>query len=249
MIRKAWCLVLLPLALTACSDSAASEKNLSALDAELVGGADAGNSVDPALMSALEDQIMVDPALASQANGDSIRPPPQSYSAAVPAGGATEGGEAPGGEKLMRAPQPAAVTQCTTCPSSSQATTLGGLAARQKGATKGCAANVRYSAAWAQRLPAELPLHPRANVIEAAGADGDCALRVVNFTVAAPVQHVLDWYYTRAMRGGYTAEHQLSDAEHILGGTRKRDDSAYVLFITAREGGGTEVDMVVNRGG
>lgn len=249
MIRKAYGLALPLLALAACGGGEASDKTLATLDQELVGGADAANSADPALMSALEDQIMVDPALAAQANGDAIRPPARSYSAGVPVDGIVAGGQEPLGEKLMRAPQPVAVAQCTTCPSSNQATTLGGLAARQKGATKGCAANVRYSAAWAQRLPADLPLHPRANVIEAAGADGVCALRVVNFTVAAPVQHVLDWYYTRAMRGGYTAEHQLSDAEHRLGGTRDRDDSAYVLFITAREGGGTEIDMVVNRGG
>ena len=42
------------------------------------------NAADPALASALQDQIMVDPQLGRQANGDAIRPPGQPYSGGVP---------------------------------------------------------------------------------------------------------------------------------------------------------------------
>ncbi len=45
---------------------------------------ESGNAADPALASALQDQIMVDPQLGRRANGDAIRPPGQPYSGAVP---------------------------------------------------------------------------------------------------------------------------------------------------------------------
>jgi hypothetical protein len=50
------------------------------------------------------------------------------------------------------------------------------------------------------------------------------------------------------VRAGYSAEHQLDGAQHILGGTRGRDDGAYVLFLTPRKDGGTDVDLVANNG-
>jgi hypothetical protein len=55
-------------------------------------------------------------------------------------------------------------------------------------------------------------------------------------------------YYTKAVRGGYTAEHQVDGDEHILGGTRDRDGGAYVLFVTSRADGGTDIDLVANNG-
>jgi hypothetical protein len=55
------------LALAACSGSA--ENNLAALDNELM-----ANGVDPALTSALEDQILVDPDLVQQNQPNSARP-------------------------------------------------------------------------------------------------------------------------------------------------------------------------------
>jgi hypothetical protein len=55
-------------ALAACGGGATN--NLAALDNSL-----AGNDADPALTSALEDQIMVDPTLAQQAHPNQARPP------------------------------------------------------------------------------------------------------------------------------------------------------------------------------
>ena len=152
---------------------------------------------------------------------------------------------------LMKAPAPVAAGQgCTQCAAAREAVTLGGLAARQKnaGASK-CAASLQYSAGWAQRLPADLPLYPQARVTEAAGTEGgQCALRVVSFSAAQPMQNLLDWYYTRAVRAGYSSEHQVDGKQHILGGTRARDDGAYVLYMTARADGGTDIDLVANNG-
>jgi len=237
MVRRpgfVWLLVL-PLALAACSKSADSED-----------AAASANGVDPALASALQDQIMVDPALAQQANGDAVRPPGQPYSAGVPADGVAAGGAVKDGE-LMKTPAP---VQADKNDASNQAVTLGGLAARQKDSrTSGCAANLQYAAGWANRLPADLPLYPQARVSEAAGADGGaCALRVVSFSSPQPMQAMLDWYYTKAIKAGYTAEHQVDGDEHILGGTRQRDSGAYVLYMTSRPDGGTDIDLVANNG-
>lgn len=233
--------ILLPLALLACSG--APDEN-----------ADAGsaNGVDPALAAALQDQIMVDPALGQQANGDSVRPPTQPYSGAVPADGVAANSDvlAADGE-LMRAPAPVqADANCKQCAAAREAVTLGGLAERQAdGKTSGCAAQLQYSAGWANRLPADLPLYPHARVTEAAGASGgQCALRVVSFSAPVSLQGMLDWYYTKATKAGYTSEHQVDGEQHILGGTRDRDDGAYVLFMTSRADGGTDIDLVANNG-
>jgi hypothetical protein len=234
--------VFLPLALAGCGGTDNSNNLMS--DAEL------GNAADPAVTSALQDQIMVDPQLGRQANGDAIRPP-----GGAPSGGLPNDAVAANGAKLdttglLKTPAPVAGKDCPQCKAAREAVTLGGIASRQPNARiQGCAGALQYSAAWAQRLPADLPLFPQARVTEAAGAQGGkCALRVVSFSAAQPMQTMLDWYYTKATRAGYSAEHQVEGAQHILGGTRARDDGAYVLFLTTRKDGGTDVDLVANNG-
>jgi hypothetical protein len=233
--------VFLPLALAACSGGGAND----------LGDTESGNAADPALTGALQDQIMVDPALGRQANGDAIRPPGQPYSGGVPSDAVATNTDAIDNGQLLKAPAPVPAGQdCTQCAAAREAVTLGGLAARQKNtSTSQCASSLNYAAGWANRLPADLPLYPQARVTEAAGTEGGkCALRVVSFSAPQPMQTMLDWYYTRATRAGYTSEHQVEGEEHILGGTRARDDGAYVLFMTARPDGGTDVDLVANNG-
>ncbi|MQH18694.1 hypothetical protein EI065_25620, partial [Escherichia coli] len=62
------------------------------------------------------------------------------------------------------------------------------------------------------------------------------------------LQTVVDWYYTRVTNTGFTAEHQSDGTQHTLGGTRDRDGGAYVLFLTPRRDGGTDVDLIANNG-
>lgn len=233
--------VFLPLALAGCGGADMANNTLS--DAEL------GNAADPALTGALQDQIMVDPQLGRQANGDAIRPPSQPYSGGVPDDAVAANGSKVDTAGLLKAPAPVSGKECPQCVAARESVTLAGIAARQTNArTKACAGSLKYSARWAQRLPADLPLYPQARVTEAAGAQGNCALRVVSFSAAQPMETLLDWYYTKAVRAGYSAEHQVDGAQHILGGTRARDDGAYVLFLTARKDGGTDVDLVANNG-
>lgn len=199
------------LALAACSGQ---DANVSALDNELM-----ANGADPALTSALEDQIMVDPNLVQQAHPNSVRPPETPVQAQYP--------NEPDGDRpeLARA---AAATQGA-----------GGCAA---------AAQFDYGAGWANRLPAAFPAYPGGRITEAAGNDrGDCSMRVVTFTTSDRFDRVLDFYRQVAARGGYSAEGQRRGSDHILGGSNERTDGAYYLIVTPT-GTGADVALIVNNG-
>ncbi|HEU4961077.1 MAG TPA: hypothetical protein VFT56_11765 [Sphingomonas sp.] len=214
-------------------------RKLDALDNQLTGA----NAGDAAVRGALNDQIMVDPDLTQQANGAAVRPPAKPYSAEVPAAGS----EAAATGKLRHAPAPG--KDCPECATRKGALTLGELARRQKAPRVGsCSSDVQYGADWATRL-GDLPIYPGGHVSEAAGANRDgCALRIVSFTTTAPASRVIDWYYTQATKAGYDAEQQSDGKQRVLGGTRGRDDGAYLVFVDPSDGGGSSVDLVVNNG-
>ncbi len=69
------------LALGACGGTA--DNNLAAIDNDLL-----ANGADPALTSALEDQILVDPNLVQQSHPNTVRPPETPIQAQYPAGSA-----------------------------------------------------------------------------------------------------------------------------------------------------------------
>ena len=239
------------LALAGCH-SPSKSKDVDALDRELIGNAANGDQTDPALTNALADQIMVDPALTQQKASAANRPGTVPAQAPIPATPAPAPKLAID-PSALHAPKP---TPTHVRPGM----TLGELAQMQaahKPATPpapsappargDCNRDVRYSLAWAQRLPAALPLFPDAQVSEAAGnVSPGCNLRVVSFTSAAPLDQVIDFYYTRAVHAGYAAEHQVSGSEHILAGDH--GDAAFYATFRARRGGGTEVDLVANQG-
>ena len=212
------------------------------MDRELVGNAAGrGDQTDPALTSALEDQIMVDPALTQQ-KGGAARPGTAPAQAPIPAVHPAPGGPPQAGAGLVHAPAPKPGEARTGM-------TLGQLARMQAGRqpAPGCTAQVEYGLGWAQRLPSALPLYPDAQVAEAAGNRvPGCNLRVVSFTSGAAVGRLVDFYYTNATRAGYDAEHRVSGADHILAGDR--DDAAFYATFHPRKGGGTDVDLVANSG-
>ncbi|MFT3978135.1 MAG: hypothetical protein QM688_13635, partial [Sphingomonas bacterium] len=110
----------LAVALAACGG--APEKQAS------VPANDAGALRDPALASALRDQIMVDPALVQQANADAVRPPVQPASGALPPDDIAARGEPAEKDKVRPAPPPGRCPQCTAA---RRALTLGALAESQ----------------------------------------------------------------------------------------------------------------------
>jgi hypothetical protein len=176
--------------------------------------------------SALDTSIVVDPKLA----------------APTAAAAEAAGKEAIGG-KLLAAPAAKPMEPCTEC-EAKQSVTLGQLAGDP---TKGkCDAKLTYNNDWAKRLPAAFNVYPRALVREAAGvAGGMCNIRVVNFRTAASKQAVLNYYHTLATRAGYTSDHRVEGAEHLLGGTK--GDLAYVVMLRS-DGGQTDVDLVASGG-
>lgn len=242
--------VTLALPLVACGESTSDEAAVAALDNKL-----AGKGSDPAMNAALNDRILVDPELTDSANVNTVKDSDKPLSGAVPSDSGFDGDasiEALDSAKLMRAPTPeiVAVEDCRGC-GEQRAVTLGALAADQ-GVTRGkgtCDAKLQYGAGWATRMPPEFPVYPKGRVKEAAGVDGGiCDIRVATFTTSASMQNVVDYYYTRARKSGFSAEYQVRAGEHALGGTRDNDGGAYFITFNKAAGGGTSVDIVANNG-
>ena len=181
------------------------------------------NDADPALRSAIEDQILTDPNLNQQSNRLAVRPPDLPVRAEYPPMDPRP--------ELRRA---------------SGGTVPAGPAPTRGGCGAGQADSFRYGMEWADRLPAAFPAYPGGRVTEAAGQEsGECRVRVVTFRTADPWQRVLDWYRERAVRAGYSAEHQSRGRDHVLGGVNQT--AAYYLIVTPVEGG-SEVAFIVNQG-
>jgi hypothetical protein len=196
------------LALAACNRGG-KEENL----------ADLGNDADPALTSALNDQILVDDNLATQSNRNAARPSSTPAQAQYP-------------------------------PRDGSASASANGAAAQLGQGKGCSDPNRfdYNMAWANRLAPNFPVYPGGRVAEAAANNSSgCSTRVVTFVTADDWQKVLDWYHTRAVRAGYSSEHQLRDGDHVLGGANDKDNGAFYLIVTPKASG-SEVALIANNG-
>ncbi|RIA37827.1 hypothetical protein DFR49_3715 [Hephaestia caeni] len=201
-------------------------------------------TLDPALADALADPILVDPDLGQQANGDALRPPDRPPSGGLPPVDIAP--IAPPAAPSVHAPEPGG--DCAECTIARQARTLGALAAAGRDPrTRVCAATLRYSARWAARMPAALPLPRDARVLVAAGTDeGQCALRAARFVTAMPVKGAIDFYYAHASASGFSAEHRADDDMNTLHGTRDRDAAAYAVIVRPRAQGGSVIDLVVN---
>jgi hypothetical protein len=243
---------LLTLGLSACGTSA-KEGEVAALDEKL-----AGKGSDPAMNAALEDRILVDPALTDSSNTNMVKAPDQPLDGSVPPDTGYEGSTASAAEldntKLMSAGKPriVAAENCRDCSANKgSAQTLESLAVEQ-GVKRGkgtCEAKLQYGAGWAARMPTEFPVYPKGRVQEAGGVEGGiCDIRVVSFSTSASMQAVADYYYTRARKSGFTADYEVRDGENVLGGTRDNDGGAYVVTLNALSGGGTSVEIVANNG-
>lgn len=202
-------LALLGAALTiAACDRSGSDAELAGLDNQIL-----ANEADPAVTSALEDQILVDPSLAQQSNRLAVRTPRRPAQAQYPSG------------------------------------TRAARAISSTGAGNGCGADFDYGPGWARRLPAAFPVLPGARITEAAGNDaGDCSMRVVTFTSEAAPQQVLNWYRGKAEAAGFSAEHQVRGADHVLAGTNEGTDGAFYLIVTPVKAGGSDVSLIANNG-
>ena len=237
--------IILPAGVTACAPTQADSKSLNHIEDKLTDS-------DPVIKGALEDQIMVDPKLTQQANANAVSPGNRPLDGGAPITRVMQGGDpdyiaTPAGGKLMKAPAPQEMKaeDCQTC--GRDPVTAGARAADM--APKTCTTGISYGLEWANRMPEAFPVYPRAELKEAAGIAGNnCNVRVVNFQTRAPLEAVVDYYYTQALRFGYDAEHLTKGSEHYLGGTRTRDDTAYVVILNPMPNGMTDVDIVASGG-
>lgn len=102
---------------------------------------------------------------------------------------------------------------------------------------------------WAQRMPRAFPLFPNSRVLGAAGTEGqERNIRAATFVTRNSVDEVVDYYYTRAKKAGYDAEYLRQGKQHILGGVRESDDAAYVIKLSAADGG-ARVEIIASEGG
>lgn len=243
--------LVLPLALSACGQQTSDEAAVAALDEKLT-----GQGSDPAMNTALDDRILVDPALTDSANIANVREADQPLNGALPADNGYEGSTPAASDlqdtKMMSAPSPTIVAKedCKSC-GENRAVTLGGLAEDQ-GVRRGkgtCDAKLQYGANWATRMPLEFPVYPKGRVKEAGGVEGGvCDIRVVSFTTSAKMKDVIDYYYSRAKNARFTADYEIRAGEHTLGGVRDADGGAYVVTFNPAPGGATAVDIVANNG-
>lgn len=199
MPRAAIPLVLLGLC-AACAPSAGGREEDAALIAR-----------DPVVARALHDPLLTDPDLASRnaANAaigfvDSaalpvLKPGPDEARKMVEAMRIEllEGGPLP----ELPAPQPGE-GGAGLGPMSGPSELLTVVAAPET-----CAGRLREDFALAASLPAAAAIPPRAMVVQAGGADAQgCALRIVRYATAAPVDDVLQYHYTRAVRAGLSVK-------------------------------------------
>ena len=216
--RKPLLLLVGLLALAACSRD--EDNQVAALDNELL-----ANGADPALTSALEDQILVDPNLVQQSHPNSVRPPEAPVQAQYPPRSA--------GEPQAPADAPPSARAA--------AATLGG-------ETAPCGAAFDHGLGWARRLPADFPLYPGGRITEAAGTEAPgCQLRVVTFRTADDAARVLSFYRGVGSRAGFSVEQQRRGEDLVLGGYRRATDGAFYLIVTPRPEG-AEVALIVNQG-
>lgn len=176
---------------------------------------------DSDLMASLEGQIKVDPVTTRQGH----RPDARALDGAA---------AAPAKDK-----------------SASNGITLGELRdAQQARARSGsCPRPFDFDLVWAKRLPADAPIYPKARLTEAAGLNGaTCRLRAATHVTASPIGPVIDWYHSRMLTAGFSAERQVQGKQHVLAGVRKTDGSAWYFIFSPTAEGGTEIDLIANNG-
>jgi hypothetical protein len=205
---------------------------------------------DPALTSALGEQITVDPDLAGQNRVNAAASLP-SVDGSVPSldvspEAATrardDAAKLVGGASQMRT-APAASPVNGALPTDA-ALSAAARAAHAPGAGD-CAGKVEYTAQWAAKLPTQFPVYPRGAVQEAAGTDADgCSLRVVNFATPVPVDEVINFYFTRADKAGFSTQRVLQNGDDVLGGVKGA--AAYTVYARKLPSGVTEVDLVTS---
>jgi hypothetical protein len=165
------------------------------------------NDADPAMTSALEDQILVDPALTQQSNKNAVRPAETPMQAQYPA-------EATGAAEQARLSlMKGDGAGCGNGPFNYDMAW-----AKRLPADLALYPNARVTEA-------------------AGNNERGCSMRVVTFASADPSERILEFYRGRALNAGYSAEQQRREGDHVLAGTNPRNGGHYYLIVTPKPAG------------
>lgn len=212
------------------------------------GDGDSASDNDTPADAALGDEIMVDPDLAGQNTANSALSVPPTGTlprvALTPeaiAAARTDAIKLLGGANAVKnAP---AAREVSGSLGDDAALAVAARAAAAPGGNAACVEQAEYTAAWAARLPAAFPVYPRGAVQEAAGTDaGQCALRVINYLSGVPLADIINFYYTRAVGAGFSAQHVHDGEYNILGGAK--GGQSFIVYARSLDDGSTEVELI-----
>lgn len=202
---------------------------------------------DPAIMGALSEPLLSDPDMVGASRTATMLAGGGPADGSIPLFGPDDKEAARARDAAVRllggtiAPAPRAEAGADTS-AVAQAATAAAVAAALPFAAK-CAPSLDYSFAWAAKLPAAVPVYPRAHAQEAGGSDtAGCRLRVVNFRTPVAVSDVIDFYHTSAARAGLVPRVSKAGKDKVVSGGK----GALSFAVHARRtaDGLTEVDLV-----
>lgn len=210
-------------------------------------GTQAPSEQDPLIQQALNDQLMVDPDLAFQTEGNTALTigfdhslPPVDTGPDIIAIVRDEARMAllDKGE-IPDLPEPASKRILSL----SSAHTAAGRASIVSPPWP-CADRMSYSTIWAARLPEYAEIVPRGAVVEAAGFDeSKCKLRSVTYRTPLPVEDVALFHFAQAHRAGLKpAYYRLKDGEVAIRGTSK--SARLAVYARPTRAGLNSVDVV-----
>ncbi|MFM5907569.1 MAG: hypothetical protein ACKOPO_08295 [Novosphingobium sp.] len=216
------------LALSACSD----------------GRHDAGKPVDPAVSAALAGPLLIEPDLAALNGGARALSGNGVASAHIPANLFTpesiDAAKAEAKAMLGGALQPASDS------SSSDKAVAGETALMSLRIAFGktpCENGLGWSAIWATRLPDPVSIYPRGHVAEATGSDdAGCRMRAVTFRTGAGISDVVDFYWTRATRAGFSPQHRANGDAHAI--SAEKGGLSFTVFVKPGPDGQSEVHLI-----
>jgi hypothetical protein len=199
---------------------------------------------DPVAAAALDDPLMTDPDLTGQNRGNAALDgglpdgamPAFKRSAEEIAAAKTEA------ERQLGRPIPAAPDPGSSAAASrlAGATTMQAIA-KAAGLGGDCAGKLEYSAVWAARLPAALPVYPRGHTLVAGGSDqAGCKLRAVRYVTPVEPGDVIAFYHASTSGAKLPAARSREGDYEVLSG------KGYTLFTRKRGDGLTEVDLITS---
>ncbi len=201
-------------------------------------------SRDPVVAAALDDPLMTDPDLTGQNRGNAALDGglPEGAMPAFKRNPEEVAAARTEAERLLGRPIPAAPDPASSAAASrlAGATTMPAIA-KASGLGGDCTGKLEYSAVWAARLPAALPVYPRGHTLVAGGSDqAGCKLRAVRYVTPVEPGDVIAFYHASTSGAKLPAARSREGDDEVLSG------KGYALFSRKRSDGLTEIDLITS---